>query len=422
MTAIRFTAAAVEKIKPPALGQQFYWDTDRRRFGLKVSHTGSKTYVVTCRVFAQGKWQSARRYTVGRHPEMKLAEARDRARDILALAKARKSPASLAANELAAATTDSANTFEAIVKRFTAEYLVAKGRRPKTILQYRVLFDGKVLAAWRNRPIAEITFEDVKAVLAGIMARGKRIAANRTLAYLRKFFTWAMRERIIPSSPAMGIDLPSGETPRDRVLTDIELADVWKALGAEPGLIGPVGKLLILTGQRRNEVTGMLWSEIRGLRRNEQGELEAIPGNRPAWELPARRTKNHRDHTVPLTAQAIRALQSVEQSGDMAFSNYGKVPMLVNVKLRDRIAKASGVTGWSWHDLRRTLATGLGRLKTPRFVADRVLNHVDPSVGAIYDRYEYFEEKLEALAKWADHVDHLLEIQSGHKDKKGESV
>ena len=127
-----------------------------------------------------------------------------------------------------------------------------------------MLFDGKDLAAWRNRPIAEITFEDVKAVLAVIMRRGKRIAANRTLAYLRKFFTWAVRERIIPSSPAMGIDLPAGETPRDRVLSDGEIVDIWKALDAEPGPVNLVGKLLLMTGQRRGEVAGMRWSELRG--------------------------------------------------------------------------------------------------------------------------------------------------------------
>jgi integrase len=409
--AIRFTSAAIEKLKAPIKGQTFYWDTDRRRFGLKVSHTGSKTYIVTCRVFAVGQWQSARRFTVGRHPEMKLAEARDRARDMLALAKARKSPALLAANKLSADIERSVNTFEAISNRFMVEYLEAKGRRPATVQQYRLLFDGKDLAAWRNRPIAEITFEDVKAVLAVIMRRGKRIAANRTLAYLRKFFTWAVRERIIPSSPAMGIDLPAGETPRDRVLSDGEIVDIWKALDAEPGPVNLVGKLLIMTGQRRGEVAGMRWSELRGLRRNGRGELEVIAGERPTWDLLGRRTKNHRDHVVPLTPQTVDILRTVGQGdADLAFSNNGKVPILLNAKLRNRIAKASGVTGWSWHDLRRTFATGLGRLKVSRFIIGKIINHADRSMTSIYERHEFFEEKLEALTRWADHVDRLLAV------------
>jgi integrase len=397
--AFRFTEQAITKLKAPARGQEFYWDTDRRRFGLKVSHTGSKTYIITCRVFAGGVWHSARRFTVGRHPEMRLAEARDRARDMLALAKARKSPASLAADELAKDIKHSVNTFEAVTKRFIVEYLEAKGRRPATVQQYRLLFDGKDLFAWRNRPVAELTFDDLRAVLAIIMRRGKRIAANRTLAYLRKFFTWAVRERIIPASPAMGIDLPAGETPRDRVLDDSELLKTWHALDADPGLINAVGKLLILTGQRRGEVAGMRWSEIHGL-----GGDQVV-----TWELPGRRTKNHRDHVVPLTPQAVNILRGVGQGdGDLVFSNNGRVPILLNAKLRDRIAKASGVTGWSWHDLRRTFATGLGRLKVSRFVIGKVLNHSDRSTTAIYERHEFFEEKLEALTKWADHLNWLL--------------
>jgi len=409
--AIRLTASAVDKLKPPAKGQTFYWDTDLRRFGLKVSQTGSKTYVVTCRVFAKGEWLSARRFTVGRHPELTLAGARDRARDMLALAKARKSPASIAATELAIATRDSINTFAAVAKRFIAEYLEAKQRRPRTIQQYRLLLEGKTLAGWRNRALADIAFQDIKDVLSAFMQRGKGIAANRTLAYLRKFFTWAVRERIIASSPAMGIDLPAGETPRERVLSDKELVAIWRAFDGEPGLIGPVGKLLILTGQRPGEVAALQWSQLRGLRRTDNGELEIVPGEPPKWELPGSRTKNSRDHVVPLTPQAIVVLQSAEQSDDLAFSNNGTTPIFLNSKLRDRIAKVSSVTGWSWHDIRRTVATGLGRLKIPRFWTDRLQNHVDRSVGATYDRYEYFDEKLEALTKWADYVDGQLKLK-----------
>jgi integrase len=291
----------------------------------------------------------------------------------------------------------SLNTFEAVTKRFIVEYLEAKGRRPATVQQYRWLFEGTDLGSLRSRPIADIAVEDVEAVLAGIFDRGSPIAANRALAYLRKLFTWALRRRIITSSPAMVIDYPSGETPRDRVLDDSELRKIWRALDADPGLINPVGKLLILTGQRCGEVAGMRLSEIHGL-----------SGAQPTWELPGRRTKNHRDHVVPLTPQVLRIVKSMVPTGDLVFSNNGKVPILVNAKLRDRIAKAAGVTGWSWHDLRRTFATGLGRLKVPRFIIGKVINHADRSVTAIYERHEFLDEKLEALTKWADHLDRLL--------------
>jgi integrase len=404
----KFTDAAIKKLKPPQSGREFYWDTQLGRFGLRVSPR-SKTYIVTTRTFGKGRWQPAQRFTIGEHGRLTLAEARDQARTMLATAKARKAPMAPAKIELAADTVRSANTFAAVTQRFITDYLEAKGRRLSTIRAYKYLFNGSDLAAWRDRPVTDITVEDVEGRLAAMMDRGSAIAANRSLAYLRKFFNWCVRRRIITTAPTAAVDAPAGEHQRDRVLSDAELVAIWQALDSESPPVSAVGKLMMLTGQRRNEITGMSWSELHGLQRDGHGRLTVESGKQPALELPGSRSKNHRDHVVPLTAQAVALLASIARDGDLIFSTTGNAPLFLGSKIKKRIDARLGnkVAPWTWHDLRRTFATGLARMKFSRFVISKLLNHADRSVTAIYDRYEAFDEKRLALEAWAGHVEML---------------
>ena len=144
---------------------------------------------------------------------MRLADARDRARDMLALAKARKSPASFAANELAADIKRSVNTVEAVTKRFIVEYLEAKGRRPATVQQYRWLFDGKDLVTWRNRPIADITVDDVEAVLAAIMDGGTPSQQTEPSPTCESSSPGLFARGSSPRRQPWSSTYPAGETP-----------------------------------------------------------------------------------------------------------------------------------------------------------------------------------------------------------------
>jgi integrase len=420
----KFTDAAVKKLSHPPAGHTFYWDRQLGRFGLRVS-TRSKTYIVSTRVFRKGYWLPARRFTVGDSNLVSLADARDRATQMLRLAKARKDPVGIATAELSADTSRSANTFGAAAERFIRDYLKGGSspelwkRRPGTIRAYTALFKSRDLAPWQDRPVSEIGVEDVEEVLSKIVRRGSPAMANRARAYLNKFFRWCsqtpirvgQRPRLIEVIPTISIAAPTAERPpRDRVLLDQELTALWHALDQEHPPVAVAAKMLLLTGQRRNEIAGMRWSELHGVRRDDQAVL-ALSGEAAAWELPGRRAKNHRDHVIPLVPQHLALLSSLSpEDGDLIFTTNGIAPLHLGSKIKHRIDARldPSVRSWTWHDLRRTFATGLARMRFSRFVIGKLLNHADRSVTAIYDRYEAFDEKRAALQAWVDHVDRLL--------------
>ena len=119
-------------------------------------------------------------------------------------------------------------------------------------------------------------------LLDGIVAGGRPVAANRVLTAIRKLFNWAIERDIIASSPCAGVKPPTPEQSRDRVLSDDELRNVWRAADQLGGPFGALVKLLILTGQRRDEVARMTWSEV---------DFDAR-----LWTLPKERSKNGRPH------------------------------------------------------------------------------------------------------------------------------
>jgi integrase len=157
-------------------------------------------------------------------------------------------------------------------------------------------------------------------------------------------------------------------------------------------------QLLILTGQRRNEVARMQWGELDHERR--------------LWTLPRERVKNDRRHEVPLSPQAVAIIQSLPRIGDQyVFTLNGKKPINGFNNDKRRIDDLSGVSDWVFHDLRRTVASGMARLGISLGIIEKVLNHVSGSFAGIvgvYQRHEFAEEKRTALEKWADHVGQLV--------------
>jgi len=154
-------------------------------------------------------------------------------------------------------------------------------------------------------------------------------------------------------------------------------------LAAEGYPFGAMTKLLILTGQRRGEVTQMRWSQI---------DFDA-----KTWLIPAELSKNGREHLLPLSASVIEILGSLPRLHDeLLFPAKGNSGAVISgfSRAKIRIDKSSGVTGWILHDLRRTTATYLGKLETPPHVIERILNHISGSfagVAGVYNRYPYLD-------------------------------
>jgi integrase len=203
---------------------------------------------------------------------------------------------------------------------------------------------------------------------------------------------------MVTTNPFLALPRREAGESRDRVLTDDELAAIWLAAEApDSGVFGSLVRLLILTGQRREEVAGIAWAEISP--------------DRQTWIVPASRAKNGKDHLVPLSAAARDLLpeeaHADERESELVFPGQRGTPFNGWSKSKTQLDKDSGVTGWRIHDLRRTLATGLQRLGVRLEVTEAVLNHVSGSragIVGIYQRHEWAAEKRTALDAWAAHV------------------
>jgi integrase len=230
--------------------------------------------------------------------------------------------------------------------------------------------------------------------------------AGRTAAYGRACFAWAMKRGAVPSNPFAELPLSTVVNKRDRVLSDEEASAVWRAAGEAPLPYGAIVRLLMLTGQRRDEVAGMTLAELSE--------------DLATWTIPATRTKNGIPHLVPLSQPARKLLDAVlsDRPADVQGAHQRAKPALVFPgergtpfsgwsKAKSALDTASGVSGWWLHDLRRTLATGLQRLGVRLEVTEAVLNHLSGSragVVGIYQRHDWAEEKRAALDAWSAHL------------------
>jgi integrase len=232
--------------------------------------------------------------------------------------------------------------------------------------------------------------------------RGAPYMANATYRALRRFFYWCVEEDRLATSPMTTIKPPAEQKERERVLSDAELKLVWECAGAFP--YGPLVRLLMLTGARRDEVGQMTRDEIAG----------------EVWEIPGSRTKNGRPHRIPLTAQARDLIEKLPKmgSGSLCFTKDGKRAFnsysQAKVELDELIAQAGAkmkVPPWVLHDIRRTVASGLARLGIQPIVISALLNHSPKrliGITSVYARYGYDAEKRHALEAWCAHLDRVL--------------
>jgi integrase len=213
---------------------------------------------------------------------------------------------------------------------------------------------------------------------------------------LGALFGWSMREGLCEVNPVMATNNPAqGIMPRDRVLTDQELAAVWRSCADDD--FGRIVKLLILTGCRREEIGGLKWSEI---------DLDT-----GVMTIPGERTKNHRTLILTLPPMAIDILRSipVKDGRDFIFGSYSARSYATTaLHLRINMAEGRPLPHWTLHDLRRTFRTGLGRLGVQPHVAERCVGHVQGGVERIYDRRKYQDEIKFALVQWAYHVTKIV--------------
>jgi integrase len=363
---------------------------------------GKKTYRIWVRI--SGKQAPI---TVGDALLMTLADARTKGKGILATVATGEDPRE--AGRVAAQS--AADTVSAVAALFIERYAKARNK-PQTVTENRRLLDRNILPAWGTRPIAGITRRDVIALLDSIVDRGSPVAANRVFTVGRKMFGWAVERSYLEVSPFDHVRPPTGEVSRDRTPSDFELKLILHAADRLGYPFGPFVRLLAFTGQRREEVAALRWSELDPLM--------------TMWTLPRERAKNNIRHQVPI-APAVRdmliALPRFAGS-DFIFTTTGTTSISgfskAKTALDATIAELNGgepIPPWRIHDLRRSVASGMAKAGVQMPVVEKILAHVSGSfagVAGIYQRHDFAEEKRQALAGWAEH---LVALEAGAKVK-----
>ena len=396
------TAAAVERLKPPAAGQIEIFDKGFPGLALRISYGGAKTYVYFYRSYGK-----LRRMTLGRAPGMTLAEAREawrNARQAVEKGEAPKPPKKTAEEA-------EADSFRAVAD----EWLKRDQGKRRSVGEVRRVIERDVKPAWGHRPIASIGRRDVIELIDAVTDRGAETMARRLHSHLHRLFRWSVGRGIISVNPMADLPKPGAEVKRDRVLGDAELAAVWKAAGDIGWPFGTAIQLLVLTGARKMEIGELRWSEIKN----------------DVITLAGKRTKNGEPHHIPLSTQAREIADALPRvgGGDLVFSTTGKTAVsgwskakkLIDTKIAKaaKAAKAGKTTKpansdmeeWRLHDLRRTVATGLQRLGYSLQVIESVLGHVSGSragVAGVYQRHSFDREKAAALDAWGRHVAGLI--------------
>jgi integrase len=298
------------------------------------------------------------------------------------------------------------NSLERAFADFTRRYLESRAQ-PAHVLHCQMRWRKYIRPAWRGRDLRSITRKDVVALADSVADRGRPTMANKVLSLLSTFFMWCVDRELCETNPALRVRKPGVEKIRDRDLSDSELSVVWHAAGALHSPWGPWFRLLVLTGQRRREVADLRFSDI--------------DFNAREWLL--RRNKSNRPHIVPLSTEALEVLAGMPRDSDYVFTTTGAGPIghfdyakrLIDAWLAGRVEQ---VGEWNVHDLRRTVATGLGKLKVQPHVIGAVLNHQPQGITArVYNRYSYLDEKREALERWGAYVS---EVAAKHRPAETE--
>ena len=388
---VRLSTRRIDALKPARAGKRYQlMDEMVPGFGIRVTDTGQRTFILRTRFPGSS---NLNRRALGDYPGLSLEAARDKARKWRALVQQGRDPA---------AEDKPVSTFANVAEAWFAEVVRAERKAGDVEREVRKEF----VARWANRPITSITAADTVDVIRA-KKRTAPAQARNLLGHLKRLMAWAGDMQVYgftvsPIAHLRPAAIVGEKASGSRILSDQELASLWRTSGDLGYPWGSVYRILILTGLRLNEVADARWAEF---------DLPA-----KLWIIPAARMKgkNHkaRPHAVPLTESVLDILHSLPRftGGNYLFSTeYGAKPVWMGSKVKKRIDALMGnPPAWTNHDIRRTVRSGLSRLKISEEAREAVLAHVRPGIKGTYDRHDYLEEKREALELWAERITGLV--------------
>jgi integrase len=403
---MRLNATTVRNIKlPPGVTDKVFFDQSLPGFGLRMRASGVHSWMVQYAIAGR-----TRRVVLGLASALDPGKARATAQALLAKVRLGGDPA--AEKELAKAR--AGETFGTLLPQFLDRQ--RKRQKPRSFVETERHLT-KHAKPLHGLPIESITRRTIAGVLGELESHSGPAARNRVRASLSGFFTWAAREGYVDNNP-VAFTNKAEEKARERVLSDDELRTIWLALpdgtpGARPtnGQYGAIIKLLILTGARRNEITDLRWSEL------DLGNATIA--------LPQPRTKNKREHVIPLSEPALNILRGLprrtEADGTARDHVFGVSPgrgfqdwsgSKKDIDARIAAAGHEPIPDWRLHDFRRSLSTALhDRFGVPPHIVETLLGHVGghkAGVAGTYNKAIYLEERRRALERWGAHIMELV--------------
>ena len=396
-----------------AFGSPVYlWDDALSGFGARVSKTGVSFLV---QKWAGGRGGKAVRFTIGSMKNgMTLDEARKLAAANIGDISKGENPVDTR-RKRRQATRERLNSIRVseAIDLYIPEGVNSRWKAETRKDLTREFTSAKLLSS----PVRELTKADIRRVLSG---KSGQAAKRNLFARLQPFFKFLVSEDYLSASPMDGLERPAPVASRDRILSSAEITAFWKASGSMTATWRGFFRLLLLTGQRRDEVAGMRWSELdidKGL-----------------WTIPSDRAKNGKAHIVHLSSIAleiIRELRDLQTDatvrggskpndkprtpfvfpgarGEGHISGYSKMKAALDKRMGAILSEDElPFVDYRLHDLRRTVASGLAEMGFSTDVADRLLNHVTGSrsgVKGVYQRYEFLPERKEAILAWSERV------------------
>jgi integrase len=371
----KITKTAVDKMKPMTV----LWDTDVKGFGVRRHNTDGRHYLLRYRFNGRQTFRKIGRHGSPFTPEMARAEALR----LLGLIVSGTNPA-IADRQ--------GDTFATEVSRFLEHK--KGGLKPGAFaqMQRHLLRQAQPL---HPLELASIDRRTIAQLLSGVERGSGPTARNRLRSSLSSFFGWLVREGLLDINPVAGTG-KADERARDRVLTEVELTAIWRALGDDDA--DDIIRLLALTGQRRDEISRLRWSEV--------------DWDRGMLVLPPERTKNRLRHELPLPVMALTVLRKRWDSVRGSANDAPVFRSFAWTHAKARLdARLKGVGDWRLHDLRRTCATMLAdKLGVLPHHIEAILNHVSghkAGVAGVYQRARYEGPMRDALARWAAHVEQI---------------
>jgi integrase len=376
------TAAAVEKLKPPAKGQVDYFDKGWPGFAVRVGYGGAKTFVHVFRLHGR-----LYRRTLGRWPSTSLSAAREQwRRDREAIARGD--------NPVQGAGPD---TFNSVF----ADWLRRDQGDNRSRATVEKMLANDALSILGNKLIGTITRRDVIGVIDRVVDRGSPSSARRLHAHMHRLFRWAVGRGVITNNPMTDLPQPAAGCSRDRVLDGHEIGVIWKACDVIGYPFGPLVQLLALTGARRLEIGALRRDEIAG----------------DTIRLAGARTKNGEPHDIPLSGAAAAIIRALPQIGsNFLFTTNGEIPVAGWGRRKGQLdAVITEINGtplqdWRLHDFRRVLASNLQRLGARLEVIETLLGHVGSRSGivGVYQRHQFAAEARAALDLWAAELGRIV--------------